>query len=167
MFLSLAMSSPNTHKASICLGHVLDLVSGKEPGNVILNGKFEFTLVTGPEETPETYKELVTMEGIDTLHKHLKECACTKDWLGMLHCSVCPTTGRNMHTANVRGEYGHGSDTMQEPGDIMIYVTYKFALVTTREETPDTHKELVMRVIDELYQVLKGQCASAADFWAK
>jgi len=176
-------TSFNTHKACIRLGHVIDFVCREKPVNEVLNWidtlhekpvisgvlnlKFECTLVTGPEETPETHKELVVMPGIDTLHMRLKECACTKDWSGMLHCGVCPTTGLNIHTANVRGGYGHGSDTIQEPGDIMMSVDYNFALVTALGETPDTHKELVMRVIDELFQSLK-ECAcdkQGGDFW--
>jgi hypothetical protein len=159
-----AVPNKNTYKASICLGHVLDFECAKEPGNVILRGKFEFTLVTGAEETPEIHKELVIMRGIDTFNKRLKECACTEDWLVMLDCSVCPTTGLDTHTANVRGEYGRGSDTMQEPGDILMSVDYKFALVTGPEETPETHKTLVMRVIDELHKALE-ESACAPDFW--
>lgn len=161
-------TSFNTHKACIRLGHVIDFVPGDKPViSGVLNCKFECTLVTGPEETPETHRELVVMPGIDTLHMRLKECACTKDWSGMLHCGVCPTTGLNIHTANVRGGYGHGSDTIQEPGDIMMSVDYNFALVTALGETPDTHKELVMRVIDELFKSLK-ECAcdrQGGDFW--
>ena len=159
-------TSFNTHKACIRLGHVIDFVPGDKPVGGVLNCRFECTLVTGPEETPETHKELVVMPGIDTLHMRLKECACTKDWLGVLDCDVCPTTGLNIHTANVRGGYGHGSDTIQEPGDIMMSVDYEFALVTALGETPDTHKELVMRVIDELFKSLKEcACDKQGDFW--
>ena len=154
----------NYYMASIRLGHVLGSLSGKEVGDVIINAKFDFTLVTDANENSESYKEMVIMCGIDDLHKSLKECACTEDWLGMLHCSVCPTTGLKAYTANVHQEHGRGSNTIQEPGDILMSVDHKFSLLTAPEETPVTHKEQVVRVIDELYKSLK-ECACAPDFW--
>ncbi len=55
---------------------------------------------------------------------------------------------------------------MQEPGDIIMSVDYKFALVTALGKTPETHKALVMRVIDELHKTLE-ECACAPDFWKR
>ncbi len=51
---------------------------------------------------------------------------------------------------------------MQEPGDIMMSGKFEFILVTGVEETPESHRERVVRVIDELTTSLK-QCAGAQD----
>ncbi len=157
-------SHNNTHKASLHLAHGYCSSKMNERGNVMLSGKFQFTLVTSADDSPETHREQVVMRGIDTMHKRLRECACTEDWLGMLDCKVCPTSGLNTHTANVHSKYGHCSDTMQESGDIMISVDFDFMLVTAADETPEPHREQVTRVIDELHKTLK-ECTCAPDFW--
>jgi hypothetical protein len=153
----------NTHKGSLHLAHGYGSPAMQEPGDIMTSGKFESTLVTGTQETPETHREQVVC-GTDTLHKRVTECACSEDWLGFLKCRVCPTTKRKTYTAKIHVGYGRGSDTMQEPGDILMSVDFEFMLVTGAEETLETHREQVMRVIDELYKTLEG-CACAPDFW--
>ncbi len=153
----------NHNKASIRLGHVLGSLSGKEAGDVMLSANFEFTLVTGAEETPELHRERGIMRGIDGTHKRLKECACSDDWLGLLECAV--TSHKNTYKTTIRVEHGRGSSTGQEPGDLMMSVDHEpeFTLVTTLDETPDTHREQAVRVIDELYKSLE-ECTCAPDF---
>ncbi len=154
----------NTHKASIHLGHGYGpSTKGEEPGDIMVSATFEFTLVTGDGETPETHRDQV-MCGVDSLHKRVTECACSEDWGGFLKCRVCPTTSCKTYTAKIHVGYGRGSSTMQESGDILMSVDFVFTLVTGAEETPETHREQAMRVIDELHETLKG-CACAQDFW--
>jgi hypothetical protein len=159
------MTSYNTHKASLHLAHGYGSAAMLEPGDIMTSGKFEFTLVTGDEETPETHKEQV-MCGVDSLHQRVTECACSEGWGGFLKCGVCPTTRCKTYTAKMYVGYGRGSDNMQEPGDVLMSVEFEFMLVTSAEETPETHKDLVLRVTNELHETLKG-CACAQDFWKR
>ena len=128
----------------------------------MVSATFEFTLVTGDGETPETHRDQV-MRGADSLHKRVTECACSEDWGGFLECRVCPTASRKTYTAKFHMGYGRCSSTMQEPGDILMSVDFVFTLVTGAEETHETHREQAMRVIDELHETLKKR-ACARDF---
>ncbi len=165
----LRLTSPymimTSHMASLHLAHGYGSTAMQEPGDIMTSGKFEFTLVTGAEETPDTHREQVIC-GTDTLHKRVTECACSDDWLGFLKCQVCPTTMCKTYTAKIHVAYGRGSSSMQEPGDILMSVDFEFMLVTCTEETPEHHREQVTRVIDEFYTTLEG-CACAPDFWKK
>jgi hypothetical protein len=152
-----------TMYSNLHLAHGYGSAGMQEPGDIMTSGKFEFTLVTGAEETPETHREQVKC-GTDTLHKRLKECAYSEDWMRFLVCSVCPTTRHKTYTAKIHVAYGRGSNTMEEPGDILISEDFEFRLVTSAEENLETHRELVTRVIDELHKTMED-CTCGQEFW--
>jgi len=72
-----------------------------------------------------------------------------------------PTTS---HKASLHLAHGYGSSKGQAAGDIMMSAKFEFNLRTTDDESPESYKEQLMLVIDELHQTLKGE-ASAPDFW--
>jgi hypothetical protein len=74
------------------------------------------------------------------------------------------TVGGSKHKASLHLSHGCGSTRIQPPGDIMMSGKFEFILVTGVEETPESHRERVMRVIDELTNTLK-ECVCAQDFW--
>ncbi len=78
---------------------------------------------------------------------------------------MCPTTRRKPYTAKIRVGYGRGSNTMQEPGDILMSEDFEFTLVTGADENLETHRELVIRVIEELHKTLEEDCTCGQEFW--
>ena len=70
------------------------------------------------------------------------------------------------YTATIRLGHGIRSVSGQEPGDVIMHSKFEFKLVTAAEDTPESHRELVMRVIDELHKTLK-ECTCNDEFFAK
>ncbi len=71
----------------------------------------------------------------------------------------------NTHTVHIRQGHGRGSVSMDERGDFLMYANYDFTLVTGAGETPEFHREVMMRVIDEQHKSLK-EYLQGANFWS-
>jgi hypothetical protein len=69
----------------------------------------------------------------------------------------------NKHKASIRLGHGYGGDGTN-PGDIFMSAKFDFMLITDVEEDPEAHREVLMRIIDELHKVLQGE-ACGKDFW--
>lgn len=158
------MASPNAYKASLGLAKVHGSLTGKEEGDVIIHANFKFTLVTAANETPDTCQaQTIIMDGMNGLHKRFKDHVGSQEWPGYLHIEA--TTGlENIYQTMIRVEHGRGSSTMQEPGDLFMSVDHKLRVVTAIGDSPETHREQVVGVVDELYRCLK-EGAKAPDFW--
>jgi hypothetical protein len=79
-------------------------------------------------------------------------------------CNACTMTSPTRHRASLHLGHGCGSWEEQAAGDIMMPAKFEFIMRTAVDESPESYKEQMMRVIDELHQTLK-EGTSSPDFW--
>ncbi len=79
-------------------------------------------------------------------------------------CNACTMASPTRHRASLHLGHGCGSSEGQAAGDIVMSAKFGFIMTTAFDESPESYKELVMRVIDELHQTSKLG-ASSPDFW--
>jgi hypothetical protein len=81
-------------------------------------------------------------------------------------CNACTimTSPTSRHRATIHLAHGCGSCEGQAAGDIMMSAKFEFIMRTGVDENPESYKEQLSLVIDELHHTLKGM-AFAPDFW--
>ena len=61
----------------------------------------------------------------------------------------------NTYKATLQLGYGRGSDTLTEPGDILMSAQFELTLVSGVGESPKSHRELVLRAADDMNKNFK------------